>query len=154
MALGALTMMVFTACSGGSTPPVPAPIETSVPGPGPSEAAPHGTPVAATEADFSITLDSSDLIVGETTFNVTNDGPSTHEFVILKTDAAPDALPVKDGIVDETDPSILANLGEIEDITAGGSKDLTARFEAGKYVVICNLAGHYQAGMHAGLTVA
>ncbi|MEX0990968.1 MAG: sulfocyanin-like copper-binding protein [Actinomycetota bacterium] len=154
IALGAVAMITLAACSGGSTPaPAPAPAETSA-APAPSEAEPHSAPVAATEADFSITLDSSDLVAGETTFNVTNDGPSTHEFVILETDAAPDALPVKDGIVDEGDPSIKANLGEVEDVTAGSSKDLTAALEAGKYVVICNLPGHYEAGMYAGITAS
>jgi len=154
IALAAVATVTLAACNSGSTPaPAPAPVETST-APAPSEAETPGTPVSATEADFSITLDNSDLAAGETTFAVTNDGPSTHEFVVLQTDDAPDALPVANGAVDESAPSITANLGEIEEITTGSSKDLTVTLDAGKYVVICNIPGHYEAGMHAGLTVA
>ena len=110
--------------------------------------------VDATEKDFSITLDSSTTSAGSVTFDVTNQGPATHEFVVFKTDLAPDALPLtNDGIVDETGKGLKA-IDEIEDIAAGSSQTLTTNLDAGSYVVICNLPGHYQQGMHAPLTVS
>lgn len=105
--------------------------------------------VHATLEDFKITLDESSATAGEVTFEVENDGPSTHEFVVVKTDLAPDALPTDDsGDVDEEGEGITA-VDEIEDIEKGDSPKLTVDLEAGSYVVFCNLPGHYRQGMHA-----
>jgi uncharacterized cupredoxin-like copper-binding protein len=112
--------------------------------------------VDATEKDFSISLAKSSADAGDITFHVTNNGPSTHEFVVFKTDLAEDALPTtkENGavIVDESGQGV-EHIDEIEDITKGSSEDLTVNLKAGKYVVICNLPTHYQLGMHAAFTV-
>jgi hypothetical protein len=41
--------------------------------------------IQATIKDMSISLSSSTAPAGNVTFTVTNEGPSTHEFVVLKT---------------------------------------------------------------------
>ena len=62
--------------------------------------------VDATLSDFEIELSASSAPAGEVTFNVQNDGPSTHEFVVFQTDLADDALPTDDnGDVAESDSS-------------------------------------------------
>ncbi|HLB61244.1 MAG TPA: plastocyanin/azurin family copper-binding protein [Actinomycetota bacterium] len=109
--------------------------------------------VNATVADFSITLDPGSVAAGEVTFSIANDGLSTHEFVVFKTDLAPDALPVDGGVVPEDDPS-LTNAGEAEDIGSGSEVSLALTLDAGSYVVICNVPSHYEAGMRTALTVA
>ena len=85
-----------------------------------------------------------------------------HEFVIIKTDLEPDALPTAaDGSVDEAGAGIEV-IDEIEDIPAGESADpLAVDLEAGSYVLICNIVdedvsppeSHYQEGMHTAFTV-
>jgi uncharacterized cupredoxin-like copper-binding protein len=107
--------------------------------------------VSATEKDFSITLSSSTGTAGPVTFNISNEGPSTHEFVVIQTDDAPDALPVKNGTVNEDGLTIV---DENEDIAPGTTAELPVDLEAGSYVIICNVSGHYEAGMHAGFTVS
>ncbi len=107
--------------------------------------------VSATEADFSITLSSSTGTAGPTTFNITNHGPSTHEFVVIQTDDAPDALPVKNGSVDESGLTIV---DENESVVPGTTVPLSVDLKAGSYVIICNVSGHYEAGMHTGFTVS
>ncbi|MFL5768162.1 MAG: sulfocyanin-like copper-binding protein [Actinomycetota bacterium] len=110
--------------------------------------------VGATEKDFAITLDSSSANAGSVSFDIQNQGPSTHEFVVFKTDLAPDALPTTDkGTVDE-EAKGLEHIDEVEDIAAGSTQTLTTKLDPGSYVVICNLPGHYQQGMHAPLTVS
>ena len=52
---------------------------------------------------------------GDITFGIDNDGPSAHEFVILRTDDAPDALPVENGVIPEDQIDLV---DEAEDITA------------------------------------
>jgi uncharacterized cupredoxin-like copper-binding protein len=74
--------------------------------------------------------------------------------VIFKTDLAPDALPLgDDGNVDEEGEGV-EHIDEIEDITGGSTQSLTVTLDAGNYVFICNLPGHYQQGMHAAFTVS
>jgi uncharacterized cupredoxin-like copper-binding protein len=109
--------------------------------------------VEAVEADFSISLDPTSISAGDVKFDVTNNGPSDHEFVVFKTDLAEDQLPVTDGAVDESGEGV-EHIDEIEDIGTDAPKDLEVTLDAGNYVVICNLPGHYEQGMHASLAVA
>jgi uncharacterized cupredoxin-like copper-binding protein len=109
-----------------------------------------GGGVDVTLEDFTISLDEASAPAGEVTFNVENKGPSTHEFVVIQTDLAPDALPTDDtGDVSEDE---LAPLDEIEDIEDGATPDLTVELEAGDYVLLCNIPGHYRQGMYAAFT--
>jgi len=109
-----------------------------------------GAAVAGTVKDFSITVDPSRLVAGEVNFTITNDGPSTHEFVVVQTDTAPGDLPVEN---DEVNEDGIALIGEVEDIAPSTTADLTLTLEAGQYVILCNITAHYQQGMHTGLTV-
>jgi uncharacterized cupredoxin-like copper-binding protein len=107
--------------------------------------------VSATEKDFEIDLATSTASAGSVTFNISNEGPSTHEFVIVQTDDAPDALPTKDGEVDEDKLTVV---DEQEDIAPSTTATLTTDLDTGSYVIICNIPGHYQSGMHAAFTVS
>jgi uncharacterized cupredoxin-like copper-binding protein len=117
-----------------------------------------GGGVGATLKDFSITLDETSAAAGEVPFNIQNDGPSAHEFVVFKTDLAPDALPMTEdengiAIVDEEGAGVEA-VDEVEDINPDTSADLKVTLDAGGYVIICNLPDHYQQGMHVGFTAS
>jgi len=107
--------------------------------------------VSTTEKDFSIDLAPSSAPAGSVTFNVSNEGPSTHEFVVIKTDDAPDALPTKDGSVNEDQVTVV---DELEDVAPSTTGTLTTDLETGSYVIICNVPGHYAAGMHTAFTVS
>ena len=109
-----------------------------------------GAAVAGTVKDFSITVDPSQVAAGEVNFTITNDGPSTHEFVVVQTDTAPGDLPVEN---DEVNEDGIALIGEVEDIAPSTTADLTLTLEAGQYVILCNITAHYQQGMYTGLTV-
>jgi uncharacterized cupredoxin-like copper-binding protein len=109
--------------------------------------------VDVTESDFKVVPAETSASAGELTFNITNDAEQTHEFVIFKTDLAPDALPTDaDGDVDEEGEGV-EHIDEIEDITGGSTQSLTVTLDAGNYVFICNLPGHYRQGMNTAFTV-
>lgn len=91
------------------------------------------------------------LKAGEVKFDVHNDGTTQHEFVVIKTDADPGALPVEDAKVNEETAG--ESPGEADDIDPGQSKTATMRLEPGKYVFICNVPGHYLSGMRGALVV-
>ena len=107
-----------------------------------------GAAVAATEKDFSIALDSTEVAAGEVTFTINNEGPSAHEFVVIQSDTAPGDLPVEDGLVSEDGVTVV---GEAEDVAPSTTVPLTLTLEEGQYVIICNLPGHYEQGMYTGL---
>jgi uncharacterized cupredoxin-like copper-binding protein len=109
--------------------------------------------IGVTESDFKVEPAESSASAGELTFDITNDAEQTHEFVIFKTDLAPDSLPTNaDGDVDEEGEGV-THIDEIEDITGGSTPSLTVTLDAGSYVFICNLPGHYRQGMHTAFTV-
>jgi uncharacterized cupredoxin-like copper-binding protein len=142
----AAVALVAAACSSGkggsSAPPSAAASAPTV-----SEAE-HESTVSLQLKEFSITPPTSSAPTSEVTFKATNDGRVAHELVVIRTDKAPGALPVAKATADEA-----GDLGEAEDITPGSSKSVTLVLKPGHYVLICNLAGHYQAGMHAAFTV-
>jgi uncharacterized cupredoxin-like copper-binding protein len=122
-------------------------------GNGGDEGGAGGGTIDVTEKDFSIAVSPDSTSSGDLTFEVTNEGPSTHEFVIFKTDLAPDQLPTnEDGEVDEEGEGV-EHVDEIEDIEPNGDGTLEVTLDAGNYVFICNLPGHYAAGMHTAFTV-
>lgn len=110
--------------------------------------------IDVTESDYKIVTSSSSASAGELTFNIQNDAQQTHEFVIVKSDLAADQLPTdENGDVDEAGEGI-EPVDEVEDITGGSSKSLTVTLDAGGYVLVCNLPGHYRQGMAASFTVS
>jgi len=115
----AAALLIATACNGS-----PGTAATGVPG--------DGT-IVTSEKDFGIALEETSTPAGSTTFDITNDGPSTHEFVVFKTDLAQDALPVDGSTVTE---GTLDLVDEAEDIAPGVGTSLTVDLEPGSYVVI------------------
>ncbi len=84
---------------------------------------------------------------GSVTFVVTNTGKVGHELVVIKTNKAPKALPMNGSLASEAGAK-----GEVE-VKSGQTKRLTLTLKAGKYVLICNLLGHYKAGQTAAFQV-
>jgi uncharacterized cupredoxin-like copper-binding protein len=106
--------------------------------------------VVVTMKDFSLTAEPGTFAAGTISFGIQNDGPSAHEFVVLRTDKAPDALPVENGVIPEDQVDLV---DEAEDIAPGTNTSLSVDLEPGSYVLVCNLPAHYEAGMHAPFTV-
>jgi uncharacterized cupredoxin-like copper-binding protein len=119
-----------------------------------------GTTVDVIVQEFSVLPEVATAPAGEVTFVVTNDGPDDlHEFVIIQTDLAPDALPTDaNGMVDEAGGGMTV-IDEIEDIEVGDTQEVTATLAAGNYALICNIydadedEAHYEMGMYTGFTV-
>jgi uncharacterized cupredoxin-like copper-binding protein len=107
--------------------------------------------VIVTMKDFSLAAEPGTLTAGTVAFGIQNDGPSAHEFVVLRTDDAPDALPVENGVIPEDQVDLV---DEAEDIAPGTNTSLSVNLESGSYVLVCNLPAHYEAGMYAAFTVA
>lgn len=88
---------------------------------------------------------------GKIDVSAVNNGAILHELVLAKTDANPADLPTApDGSVDEEK---VDSPGEIPDVAAGETKSTTFNLKPGKYVMFCNIPGHYAAGMYGSFIV-
>ncbi len=107
--------------------------------------------VTVTMDEWSMKLNSETVPAGEVTFTVRNNGKLEHEIAILKTDIAADRIPPRQGNPEKVEEP--GNIGEIEDVAPGATKAATFTLAPGNYVLICNVATHYQQGMHVPFVV-
>lgn len=102
-------------------------------------------------ADFTLKATAASAKAGKVEFTAKNGGTTPHELVVLKTDVDAGALQKNaSGIVDETKYTVS---GKTKEVAAGASEKLDLTLTAGKYVLLCNVAGHYDLGMRTAFTV-
>lgn len=97
--------------------------------------------------EWSLKASAVTVPAGKTTFVVRNAGTMKHEFLVIRSDRHHHQLQVKGGRASEA-----GERGEIERIAPGATRRLTLTLPAGKYVLLCNLPGHYKRGQYASLT--
>jgi uncharacterized cupredoxin-like copper-binding protein len=112
----------------------------------------EGVTVDVPHWEWEMAASADSAPAGTVTFNAINEGTIPHNLRVAKTDLAPDALPVDEGttMVDEEQLNVLASS---RDLTVGEAEEVTVALEPGSYVLFCNVAGHYAAGLYAGFTV-
>ncbi|HXG36300.1 MAG TPA: hypothetical protein VNL15_04965, partial [Dehalococcoidia bacterium] len=118
-------------------------------GPAAEEPAVPGS-IAVALSEWKVEPASQSAPADTVSFSVTNKGATVHNFKVIKTDLAPDRLPIRQAQADESQLEVVASIPEF---VAGQTREVSAQLAAGKYVLICNVGGHYQLGMRAGFTV-
>jgi len=148
VALTAVALLAFIACGGEEE-------KAATPAATPTAAPPAAaTTVHVDLKEWSVTPDVTTVPAGSITFDAKNEGAIGHELVIIKTDLAADALPVSGGRVDEAAAGEEGGEIEEEDLPSGAEySEATFDLTPGKYVLICNIPGHYENGMFAEVTV-
>jgi uncharacterized cupredoxin-like copper-binding protein len=118
------------------------------------EPTPSGTPVNVRLEDFRVRMDTAVVPAGTVSFRLLGQGPTTHEFIVVRTDRPPDKLPLqRDGLtVNEEAPGVEL-VDDAEGLDIDDRQTLDLRLTPGHYVMYCNLEGHYLGGMYAALTV-
>lgn len=120
----------------------------------------EATTIDVTLQEFAV-IPAQDLAsAGAITFNIENTGPDDiHEFVVIKTDLASDALPTDENGAVTEEGGGMEVIDEIEDIPVGDTPSLTVDLDAGNYVLICNIwdeeeeEAHFALGMRTAFTV-
>ncbi|MEO7288170.1 MAG: sulfocyanin-like copper-binding protein [Jatrophihabitantaceae bacterium] len=109
---------------------------------------------------MSVTATPTIVAAGRVSLRVANTGYLAHELVVLPLAAGQQPgrrVVASEGKVDETgslgEASASCSAGTGNGIAAGSSGWLTLSLPAGRYELVCNLAGHYLAGMYAELDV-
>jgi uncharacterized cupredoxin-like copper-binding protein len=111
-----------------------------------------GHQVNLTQHDFRIDVATTHVPAGRVVLHIHNDSPSTHEFVLVRTDLPAGHLPIAaDGL--SVDEDVLHSVGEDSKVDAGTTGTLSLNLAPGRYVYFCNLEGHYMGGMHGVLEV-
>lgn len=99
------------------------------------------------KATMGIKVSPGAVKAGEVTFNVKNDSKDTiHEMIVMYLADPSQPLPyvAADSKVDEDKAG---DKGEVSELDPGASGSLTLVLKPGRYVLICNVPGHYAAGM-------
>lgn len=107
--------------------------------------------VNVTERDFQISAPTT-VAAGEVVLRVHNQGPVGHELIVVR---APNAtLPLRsDGLTVNEERLQRTEVGALEPIDAPATRDLVLRLTPGRYVLFCNMSGHFIGGMHHVLVV-
>ena len=111
----------------------------------------HVTSIRVTERDFHISAPHR-VAAGDVDVTVVNKGPDDHELIVMRARNA--RLPLRsDGVTvneeqlePETQPSL-------EPGPPGSKRTFRLHLRPGYYVLLCNMAGHFMAGMHTVLVV-
>ena len=108
-----------------------------------------------------VLTDRSSVPAGPVSLRVANTGSLVHELVVLPLPAGQSVgnrSVSTDGRVDETgsvaEASQSCGAGAGDGINPGSLSWVTVNLSPGSYELICNLPGHYAAGMYSKLTVA
>jgi hypothetical protein len=112
--------------------------------------------VSVAERDFRISVDGRSgrrrLKSGDLRFAVSNRGPDTHELLVVRTNGS--RLPLRaDGLTVDEDAVKSATVATLDGREAGTAERLRMHLAPGRYVLFCNMAGHYLGGMHVELVV-
>jgi uncharacterized cupredoxin-like copper-binding protein len=90
---------------------------------------------------------------GKVQFNVKNiSTDEDHELLLVKADSI-DAMAMDESGA-RVDEDKLKGVEELGDVHPGKTRSTTVTLAAGKYVLFCNEAGHFKAGMYGTFTVA
>jgi uncharacterized cupredoxin-like copper-binding protein len=115
-----------------------------------------GATIRVTERDFHIATSSASARAGTVTVRIHNAGPDQHELIILPLHRgeSPGGLPLRsDGFTVDEEALQNQEPGSITPQQPGGTEALTVHLTPGRYVLFCNMEGHYLAGMHQLLVV-
>ena len=119
---------------------------------GPSS--PSGTGVSVTLKDFHVSASVQKVRTGIVRFRIENRGPSTHEFVVVRTDVPAGGLPLgPDGLRVDEDSPLLRHVGEDPELDIEDTGVVALQLPPGHYTMFCNMEGHYLGGMHVSLAV-
>ncbi len=97
--------------------------------------------------EWSVAPNVASVTAGQGTFEAANQGVQPHELVVIKTDLAPDKLVMRADEPKVNEEASGQLVGEIEELQPGKTEKGTMTLPAGRYVLICNISGHYQLGM-------
>ena len=156
--------LASTGCATGGGGPTftyaPATLPSPTAAPTASPIASTATPSASLASGTTVSLTEWKVVVGgtinsgNTNLTITNIGVAPHELLVFKSDRAPAAYPTDaSGDIKEEGAGVTL-VSDGDNIDPGGSQARSIKLVPGKYLFVCNIAGHFKQGMFAVVTVA
>jgi hypothetical protein len=109
-----------------------------------------GSLVHVSVKDFRIVVTPDHIPAGETELVVRNQGPDTHELIIVPSRRS--RLPLRlDGLT--VDEEAVRAIATVEGVAPKNLGRVRLHLAPGRYELFCNMAGHFMAGMHNKLVV-
>jgi uncharacterized cupredoxin-like copper-binding protein len=109
------------------------------------------TVLRVTEQDFRITAPKLSAS-GDLVLSVHNRGPDQHELIVVRERGS--RLPLRrDGSTVSEEKLDPVTAGALEPGHPGSTRKLRLHLAPGRYVLFCNMSGHYLGGMHTELVV-
>ena len=147
----------LAACAGINTPPgashasrttAPEATPSAPPAASPTNAGGNTAVLSEWKVDVASTVKA-----GTATFTISNSGTIPHELLIFKSNLTPSAYPTDaaGGIIEEGGGVALVSDGD--NVDPGSSQSRTVDLAAGTYLFVCNIPGHFKAGMFTVVTV-
>ena len=103
--------------------------------------------------EMRMAVDQATVAAGAVTFEVRNEsGVLEHEMVVARVGSHDARLPY-DATKAEVPEGDAQALGEVPELKPGATGKVTLDLTPGEYVLFCNVAGHYIAGMETPLVV-
>jgi uncharacterized cupredoxin-like copper-binding protein len=101
--------------------------------------------------DFAIKAPKT-LKAGDVVLRISNAGPDTHELILVRSDGH--ALPLRaDNLTVDEDAVKSRTAGSVENDHPGSRRVLKLHLAPGRYVLFCNMSGHYLGGMRVRVVV-
>jgi uncharacterized cupredoxin-like copper-binding protein len=111
----------------------------------------ESTVIRITERDFKISAPRS-APAGDVVIRVHNRGPVGHELIVVRAGRKP--LPLRgDGLTVNEEAVEGAEAGALEPGEPGTVRELAVKLTPGRYILLCNMSGHYMGGMRRTLVV-
>jgi uncharacterized cupredoxin-like copper-binding protein len=103
---------------------------------------------------MGVEVDAKTVPAGTVTFEVINDSKDMiHEMVVAPFADLNTPLPYDDNL-QKVDEDAAGHLGEVAELEPGQSGALRLTLKPGRYILYCNIAGHYAVGMWTLITVS
>jgi uncharacterized cupredoxin-like copper-binding protein len=111
------------------------------------------TRMTVTLLEYQILSERMDVPAGEVVFDVVNTGEEVHELVVVKSDLDIAALPPS-SVNDEVDETAIGQfIDGVENVQPATGTEKRMTLSPGRYILLCNLTGHYKGGMVGTLQV-
>ena len=118
-----------------------------------SPSIPAGRVIGVNERDFHIAVDTVAIAAGDYVLRIHNAGPDQHELIVVPDHRGGLALR-GDGFTTNEEAIQSSEPGAVDPQHPGATTYLRLHLKPGRYVLFCNMAGHFMAGMHTDLVVS
>ena len=109
--------------------------------------------VTGSVGEWHVDVSAGKAIAGDVRFAITNYGTVAHEFLVTKTTFPPGKIPLGENNRFDEELEGIEVIDEIPEWEVNNTGMLKVELEPGMYELLCNIEGHYAAGMHTSFEV-